>query len=141
MVKTFQDIYISLEQGLEEVSKQCKAVLTEFHEFESHMVLQPVETVGRRLYVIACWTASSVLARREEHRGKGYVYVVIMEDGQLIPSWFKNKLTVADKKWWKAQGSTILSIEETLDMISELARKLGSGDWSDVVSWIKRCGL
>lgn len=141
MVKTFLDVYLSLEQGLEEVSKQCKAVFTEFYEFKSNMALWPVEIVGRRLCVIACWIASSVLARREEHHGKGYACVVILEKGELITWWVENKRIVANKNWWKSQGITILSIEETLDMISELVSELGSGNWSDVVSWIKRCGL
>lgn len=140
-MKMFQDLYLSLEQGLEEVSRQCKAVLTEFDEFESNMALQPVEIVGRRLYVIACWIASSVLARREEHHGKGYACVVILEKGELITWWVENKSIVANTSWWKAQGITILSIEESLDMISELVSELGSGNWSDVVSWINKCGL
>ena len=136
-----KDICHRFEQILKESSRQCESMLADLDELERNMVIKPIEIVGNRLLVIAYWAQSLALERYEEHGGKGYVYVVIMKDGQLIPSWFKNKLTVADKKWWKTQSSTILSIDETINTIKGLQHDMASGMWADVVEWIRRCGL
>ena len=136
-----QDICHRFERSLEEVSRQCETMLIDLDEFERTLDFKPVEIVGKRLLVVAYWIKMSELTRYEEHGGKGYVYVVIMENGKLVPYWFENKLTVADKKWWKSHGSTILSIEETINTIEGLQHDMVSGRWTDVVEWIRRCGL
>ena len=136
-----KDICHRFEQILKESSRQCESMLADLDELERNMVIKPVEIVGNRLFVIAWWVKSSALALYEAHGGNGYVYVVIMENGKLVPYWFENKLTVADKKWWKAQGLMMLSVQEALSIIQELIGKLTLGNWVDVVSWINRHGL
>ena len=136
-----QDICHRFERNLEEVSRQWKTILIDLDEFERTLDFKPVEIVGKRLFVIAWWVKSSALALYEAHGGNGYVSVVIMENGKLIPYWFENKLTVADKKWWKAHDCTILSIEETINTIKELQHDMASGNWADVVIWINRHGV
>ncbi len=136
-----QDICHRFERSLEEVSRQCETMLIDLDEFERTLDFKPVEIVGKRLIVIAWWVKSSALALYEAHGGNGYVSVVIMENGKLVPHWFENKFTVADKKWWKAHGYTLLSIEETINTIKRLQHDLASGNWADVVSWINRHGV
>ena len=136
-----QDICHRFERSLEEVSRQCETMLIDLDEFERTLDFKPVEIVGKRLIVIAWWVKSSALALYEAHGGKGCVYVVIMENGKLVPYWFENKFTVADKKWWKAHGSPILSIEEAINTIEGLQHDMASGNWVDVVSWINRHGV
>lgn len=136
-----QDIYHKFEQILEEVSRQCETMLIDLDEFERTIVIKPVEIVGNRLFVIACWITSSVLALYEEHGRKGYMCVVIMENGKLVPYWFENKRIVANKNWWKSQGLMMLSVQEALSIIQGLMDKLTLGNWVDVVSWINRHGL
>ncbi len=128
------------ERSLEEVSRQCETMLTDLHEVERTLDFKPVEIVSKRLIVIAWWVKSSALALHEVHSGKGHVYVV-MDNGKLVPYWFKNKLSVEDKKWWKAHGSPILSIEETINTIMRLQHDMASGNWADVVIWINRHGV
>ncbi len=136
-----QDICYRFEQTLEKSSRQCESMLTDLDEFESKVILLPIEMVGRRLLVIAYWITSSVQALEEKHGGKGYACVIITKDGQLVPYWFENKLTVADKKWWESQGLTVLSVQEAHSIIKGLIGKLTSGMWVDVVSWISRSGF
>lgn len=136
-----RDACLRFEQALEAVSAQCKAMLIELDEFERDIVIRPVEIVGKRLLVIACWIAMSVLSRYEEHGGKGHACVVMADEGGLITWWVESKRIVANKREWKAHGFTILSIEETFNTIKGLQNDLPSGMWADVVAWIKRCGL
>ncbi len=135
-----QDTCHRFERSLEVVGRQCETMLTDLHEFERTLDFKPVEIVSKRLIVIAWWVRNSALVLHEVHGGKGHVYVV-MENGKLVPYWFKNKLTVADKKWWKAHGSPILSIEETINTIMRLQHDMASGNWADVVIWINRHGV
>ena len=141
MVKTFQDVCLRLKQDLSEVDSQCECMLTELDEFEKTMAVKPVEIVGKRLFVIACWITGSVLALYEEHGRKGYMCVVIMENGKLVPYWFENRRIVASKNWWKSQGLMMLSVQEALCIIQGLMDKLTLGNWVDVVSWINRHSL
>jgi hypothetical protein len=113
-------------------------MLIDLYEFERTIVVKPVEIVGKRLLVIAYWITSSVLARYEEHGRKGYMCVVIMENGKLVPYWFENKRIVANRNWWKSQGLMMLSVQEALCIIQGLMDKLTLGKWVDVVSWINR---
>ena len=133
-----QDICHRFEQSLEEVSRQCETMLIDLDEFERTIVVKPVEIVGKRLLVIAYWITSSVLALYEEHGRKGYMCVVIMENGKLVPYWFENRRIVASKNWWKSQGLMMLSLQEALCIIQGLMDRLTSGNWVDVVSWINR---
>jgi len=137
----FRDSCLRFDQALEVVSAQAKTILTEVYEFERSMVIGPVEIVGNRLFVIAWWITNSVLSRREEHHGKGYVCVVMPDKGGLITWWVESKRIVANKREWKAHGFTIVSIEETLDTIKGLQNDLTSGMWADAVAWIRRCGF
>jgi len=137
----FSDSCLRFDQALEVVSAQAKTILTEFNEFETSMVIGPVEIVGNRLLVIACWIVWSVLALYEEHGRKGYMCVVIMENGKLVPYWFEDKRIVANKNWWKSQGMMMLSVQEALSIIQGLMGKITLGNWVDVVSWINRHGV
>lgn len=137
----FQDVYLRFDQDLEEVSKQAKTMLTELNELETSMVISPVEIVGKRLLAIAYWIARSALALYEEHGRKGYMCVVIMENGKLVPYWFEDKRIVANKNWWKSQGMMMLSVQEALSIIQGLMGKITLGNWVDVVSWINRHGV
>jgi len=140
-VTVLKDKCHRFERILKESSRQCESMLVDLDQLERNMVIKPIEIVGNRLLVIAYWVQSLALERYEEHGGKGYVYVVIMENDKLVPYWFENKLTVADKKWWKANGYTIISIDETINTIKGLQHDMASGMWADVVEWIRRCGF
>jgi hypothetical protein len=84
MVRKFQAERSRLDQVLCRANEQCPIMLEELNGFEDYLTFQPVKIVGKRLLAIAYWIGSLVRSRYEEHWGKGYVCVVISNEGKII---------------------------------------------------------
>ena len=54
--------------------------------------------------------------------------------------WVEREQIVANRERYRADGFTVLSVEEMVDIIEDLVRELDSGNWAKVVDWLNRYG-
>ena len=52
--------------------------------------------------------------------------------------WVKEEKIVADKDYYKQSGSTVLTIEEATGIIINMMNELVSGNWAEVLAWVKK---
>ncbi len=52
--------------------------------------------------------------------------------------WVKEEEIVADKAYYKQSGSAVLSVEEATGIIIDMMNNLASGNWAEVVDWVKK---
>ena len=52
--------------------------------------------------------------------------------------WVKEKAIVADKAYYAQNGSTVLSVEEATGIILNMMNNLASGNWAEVLDWVKK---
>ena len=54
--------------------------------------------------------------------------------------WEKEKEIVADKDYYEQSGLLVYSVEEASGIINGMMGQLGSGNWAEVVDWVKKYG-
>jgi hypothetical protein len=92
----------------------------------------------RRLYLLSGWILAYAKSLYIQHQGQGYVCVFLREANGFNVYWVKEKEIVADKAYYAQNGSKVLSVEEASSLIDGIMGQLGSGNWAEVVDWVKK---
>ena len=73
-------------------------------------------------------------------QGKGYVCVFLTQKEGITVHWVENKEIVADKSWFEAYGSKVLSPDEAIFIICEMVDEIVSNNWVKVMEWLNKYG-
>jgi len=129
-----------LKQVLDQVEHDCQAILTKLNEFEEYVASYAIGRLVRKLTILGAWMIAQAESLYEQHKGQGYVCVFLSEARGINILWVEREEVVADKAYFEAYGSKVLSVSEAADIIIDLLNELSSGNWAKVVDWVKNYG-
>jgi hypothetical protein len=139
-MQKLQDSCLELEQVLARVKDQCRDMLASLDRFNSYVASYAVGRLVRRLAILSSWVSAVAETLYREHESQGYVCVFLSEREGVHMLWVEREQIVAKRERYRAYGSTVLSVEEIVDIIDQLVRELDSGNWAKVVDWLHRYG-
>lgn len=125
---------------LVQVMERCPDILTNLHRFEVYISSYAAHRLIRKLAILGVWVPSVAESLYKDHRGQGYVCVFLSEREGVHMLWVEREQIVANRERYRADGFTVLSVEEMVDIIEDLVRELDSGNWAKVVDWLHRYG-
>ncbi|MBA7505955.1 hypothetical protein ES706_04635 [subsurface metagenome] len=137
-METLNESCRELKQVLGHVEHWCQIILTGLTEFEEYMTTYAAERLRRKLDILGSWVNALAELRYKEHENQGYVCVFLSEANGFSVYWVKEKAIVADKAYYAQNGSKVLSVEEASSLIDGIMGQLGSGNWVEVVDWVKK---
>ena len=140
MTTSLQDSCRELGEVLSRVQDGCETILADLRRFESYMALYGVRRLVRRLAILSSWVSWVAESLYREHEGQGYVCVFLSERQGVHILWVEREKLVANRERYRADGFTVLSVEEMVDIMEDLVRELDSGNWAKVVDWLNRYG-
>lgn len=140
MIKGLWDSCHELGEILSRVLDGCEIILADLEGFNSYAGSYATSRLIRRLAILSSWVSWVAESLYREHGGQGYVCVFLSEREGVHALWVEREKLVADRESYRADGSTVLSVEEVVDIIDQLARELDSGNWAKVVDWLNRYG-
>ena len=138
---TFHNACLELQNVLGQVDHECQSILVQLNAFRTYVADYALDKLRLRLLTIGNWIIRSVESLYKQHDGGGYVCIFMRENGGLGIHWVEDKEIVADRAWFKARGSTVLSEDEAISIIVLLIDELTKRDWARVVYWINRYGM
>ena len=140
-METLQDSCHELEQVLAQVNDRCQAISTKLNEFEEYVASYAVGRLVRKLTILGAWIIAQAESLYKQHKTQGYVCVFLSEARGINILWVEREEIVADKAYFEAYGSKVLSVEEATEIIIDLLNELASGNWAKVVDWVKNYGM
>lgn len=129
-----------LEQDLAKVKDRCQAMLTNLEQFDNMVSSYALAGLSHRLRILGYWIIAVAKSLYKEHEGRGYVCVFLTGAKGITIHWVETEEIVADKEWFEAGGSEVLSVEEATDIIIDMLNELAPGNWAKVVDWVKKYG-
>lgn len=129
-----------LEKVLSHIENDCQAILASLNEFDCYVGSYAVAGLTRKLQILSCWIIALAESLYKEHKGQGYVCVFLSEARGINILWVEREEIVADKAYFEAYGSKVLSVEEATEIIIDLLNELASGNWAKVVDWVNKYG-
>lgn len=129
-----------LKQVLGHVEHCCQIILTNLNEFEGYLATYAPGCLRRKLDILGSWINALAELRYKEHENRGYVCVFLSEVNGFNVYWVKKEEIVADKAYYEQNGSKVLSVEEATGIIIDMMNNLASGNWAEVVDWVKKYG-
>lgn len=139
-METFEENCNELERVLSGVEDHCQAILTDLNEFEEYAASYTIRRLVRKLTILAFWVIATTEQLYKEHSFQGYVCVFLSERNGLAAHWVETEEIVANKAFFEAGGSKVFSLEEANNIIAEMIKELGAGNWVKVVDWMNRYG-
>ena len=118
----------------------CQVILTELNEFEEYVASYAIRRLVRKLTVLAWWVITMAERLYKEHSFQGYVCVFLSERNGLAVHWVETEEIVANKAFFEAGGSKVLSLEEVNYIVAKMTKELGDGNWAKVMDWLNRHG-
>ena len=140
MIKGLWDSCHELGEVLSRVLDGCETILDDLGRFDSYVGRYAVGRLIRRLAILSVWVSRVAESLYREHEGSGYVCVFLSEREGVHMLWVEREQIVANRERYRADGFTVLSVEEMVDIIEDLVRGLDSGNWAKVVDWLNRYG-
>jgi hypothetical protein len=134
------DVYQEMAQSLLESEETCLTILRDLVEFENYASSYAKNMILQKLSILGQWIVDITKLLYEEHKGGGYVCVFLKEQGGISVRWVEDREIVTDKSWYASCGSTVLSPEEVIDIISGLIEQLKVNNWIEVVKWLNTYG-
>jgi len=129
-----------LEQVLTHVEEHCRIIINCLEEFNRYVGQYGQDRLTSKLLILACWIAAGAKSLYEKHQDQGYVAVLLnMSEGTNV-YWVSDERVVADKAFYRAGGSIVLSVDELSELAFSLIRELVSGSWAKVVDWLNKYG-
>ncbi len=140
MIKGLWDSCHELGEVLSRVLDGCEIILADLEGFNSYAGSYATSRLVRKLAILSHWITRMEGSLYRDHKDKGYVCVFLSEREGIHPLWIEREEIVADRERFRADGSTVLSVGEMVDIIEDLVRELDSGNWAKVVDWLNRYG-
>ena len=137
-METLNESCRELKQVLGLVEHCCQLILANLNEFEEYLATYAAGRLRRKLDILGSWVNTLAELRYKEHENLGYVCVFLSEANGFSVYWVKEKAIVADKAYYAQTGSKVLSIEEATGIILNMMNNLASGNWAEVVDWVKK---
>ena len=116
----------------------CQLILTNLNEFEEYLATYAAGCLRRKLDILGSRVNALAELRYEEHENQGYVCIFLSEANGFSVYWVKEEAVVVDKAYFAQNGSKVLSVEEATDIILNMMNKLASGNWAEVLDWVKK---
>ena len=139
-METIEESCREVKQILSHVEHCCQLILTSLTEFEEYMTTYAAGRLRRKLDILGSWVNALTELRYKEHENQGYVCVFLSEANGFNVYWVKEKAIVADKAYYAQNGSKVLSVEEATSIIISMMNNLTSGNWAEVLDWVKKYG-
>jgi len=137
-METIEESCRELKQVLGHVEHGCQIILTNLNEFEEYLATYAAGRLRCKLDILGSWINALAELRYKEHENQGYVCVFLSEANGFNIYWVKEEEIVADKAYYAQTGSKVLSIEEATGIIIDMMNNLASGNWAEVVDWVKK---
>jgi len=134
------DVCYEMVQALTGIESECLNMLRSLAQFESYADSYVVKRLSDKLMILAHWILSVAQSLYEEHEGQGYVCIFLSEAKGITIHWVEEEEIVADKAWFEAGGFKVLSVDQAMDIISDMLQELASGNWAKVADWLKKYG-
>ena len=125
-------------QSLARLGGICQRIQDNVEQFDNIMESYAFQRLFRRLYLLSGWILAYAKSLYIQHQGQGYVCVFLKETNGFSVYWVKEEKIVADKAYYAQNGSKVLSVEEASSLIDGIMGQLGSGNWAEVVDWVKK---
>jgi hypothetical protein len=140
MMRMLRDSCHQLEQDLAKVKDCCQAILSKLDTFDNYVTSYAIQRLSRRLLILGYWIIGTAESLYKEHQGLGYVGVLLTYARGITIHWVETNGILADKAWFEACGSKVLSVEEVTGIIVDMLDELSAGNWAKVVDWVKKYG-
>ena len=127
-----------LKKVLGHVEHGCQIILTNLNEFEEYLTSYATGCIRYKLDILGNWINALAELRYKEHENRGYVCVFLSEANGFNVHWVKEEEIVADKAYYEQTGSKVLSVEEATGIILNMMNNLASGNWAEVLDWVKK---
>ena len=137
-METLNESCRELKQVLGHVEHCCQIILTNLNEFEEYLATYAAGRLRWRLDILGSQVNALAELRYKEHENQGYVCVFLKETNGFNVYWVKEEAIVADKAYYAQNGSKVLSVEEATDIIIDMINNLASGNWAEVLDWVKK---
>jgi hypothetical protein len=137
---TVNNVCLELEQTLSKLEDRCHKIIGEMTKFDSYVASYAIERLTSRLRILEGWIIAWAEHLYEEHDKQGYVCVFFNVIKGITIKWVEDAELVADKAWNAKFGNTVLSVEESVNMIENNLVYLAQGDWERVIEWVKLYG-
>lgn len=129
-----------LHQKLLLVNYQCQEMSTIICAFDSLADSFARDRIFHKLKALGYWIITQANLLYEQHKYKGYVYVLLIENAASNIYCAVNEQAVAYSSQFDLKGTTRVSVTEILDTITKLAEDLACGEWVQAVDWLKKYG-
>ena len=116
----------------------CQRIQDNMEQFDNIMESYAFQRLFRRLYLLSGWILAYAKSLYIQHQGQGYVCAFLREGRGITILWVETEELVSDKASYEAGGSMVYSVEEVSDIINGVMGQLGSGNWAEVVDWVKK---
>ena len=134
-MKTVINTCCKFEQGLHDVSNECRSFSLELRKFN-----QRTSEGAEQLKLVLAGIVNEIKRSEKslylQHGGIGYVFLITGIDSGMMMYWMESKDIVADKHVFDDKGRTIVSISEVLNTIAGLLEKLDLGNLAEAITWI-----
>ncbi len=137
-METIEESCRESKQVLGHVEHCCQLILTSLTEFEEYTTTYAAGRLRHKLDILGSWVNALAELRYKEHENHGYVCVFLSEANGFSVYWVKEKAIVADKAYFAQNSSKVLSVEEATDIILNMMNNLASGNWVEVLDWLKK---
>ena len=137
-METIEETCRVLKQVLRHLGHCCQLILTNLNESEEYLATYAAGCLRRKLDILGSWVNALAELRYKEHENRGYVCVFLSEANGFNVYWVKEKAIVADKAYYAQTGSKVLSVEEATGIILNMLNNLASGNWTEVLDWVKK---
>jgi len=136
---TLVDISHELKKTLVDVESRYQNMLGNMSQFDKLVTSYAYERLARKLHILRSWILVQAKALYMQHQDLGYVCVFLREANGFRVLWVESEEIVADKAEYKQRsGVTVLSVEEANGIITDMMDKLTSGNWAEVLDWVKK---
>ena len=129
-----------LENVLDQVEAKCGVFITDLKDFNNYVASYALYRLCRKLQIIASWITVCVERLYEEHNGEGHVCVFLTQKAGVTVHWVETREIVADKAYYQAYGSIVLSPEEAIVIIAQLIDGLVLNNWAEAIDWLNKYG-
>jgi len=139
-MEMLKEICSEVEKVLDHVENDCQVIIHSLNDFGNYVSSYAAWRLGRKLQILGSWIIVLVEGLYKEHKGKGYVCVFLTQKEGITVHWVETKKIVADKSWFEAYGSKVLSPEEAIGIICEMVDEIVSNNWVKVMEWLNKYG-
>ena len=131
------DVCRELEQVLHNVADGCQTFSLAIDQVNER-TMEAAIALKFRLLAIGDDLLRSEKSLYLQHSGKGHVFLLMGANGGLNMHWVETKEVVADRH--AIPGRTVVSVNEVLNIITDLMAKVDSGKRAEALLWLNAYG-